>query len=116
MGRQIWNLELDLLTLLELLQLQPHPHQLKPHHLDVVPHNGPQTNGVMMRTTMLIAIMMEVLVVLILSEDGIPTVLIVNARIQIMLRSVLTFGQPRNAKGERTKEDVTDNGYKKIVK
>ena len=39
-----------------------------------------------------------------------------NTRIQIMLRTVLTFGQPRNAKGERTKEDVTDNGSKKIVK
>merc|ERR1711997_230214 len=102
----------DLLTLLELLQLQ----QLRPHHLDVVPHNGPQTNGVMMKTTMLIAIMMEVLAVPILLEDGIPTALIVNARIQIMLRTVLTFGQPRSAKGERTKEDVTDNGYKKIVK
>merc|ERR1739846_67106 len=73
-------------------------------------------NGVMMKTTMLIAIMMEVLAVPILSEDGIPTALIVNARIQIMLRTVLTFGQPRNAKGERTKEDVTDNGSKKIVK
>ena len=33
-----------------------------------------------------------------------------------MLRTVSTFGQPRSAKGERTKEDVTDNGYKKIVK
>merc|ERR1712083_483484 len=112
--RQIWNLELDLLTLLELLQLhlpQLHPH----HHLDVVPHGGPLMNGVMMKTTMLIAIMMEVLVVQTLSEDGIPTALIVNARIQIMLRTVLTFGQPRSAKGERTKEDVTDNGSKKIV-
>ena len=29
---------------------------------------------------------------------------------------MLTFGQPRSAKGERTKEDVTDNGSKKIVK
>merc|ERR1712037_215977 len=92
------------------------PQQLHPHHLDVVLHNGPQMNGVMMKTTMLIAIMMEVLAVPILSEDGIPTALIVNARIQIMLRTVLTFGQPRNAKGGRTKEDVTDNGSKKIVK
>ena len=56
------NLELDLLTLLEQLhlleqlQLQLHLHQLQPHHLDVVPHNGPQTNGVMMKTTMLIVI------------------------------------------------------------
>ena len=33
-----------------------------------------------------------------------------------MLRTVLTFGQPRSAKGEGTKEDVTDNGSKKIVK
>merc|ERR1711935_638078 len=114
--RQIWNLELDPLILLEQLQLQPHLHQLQPHHLDVVPHNGPQTNGVMMKTTMLIAIMMEVLAVPMLSEDGTPTVLIVNARIQIMLRTVLTFGQPRSAKGEGTKEDVTDNGSKKIVK
>merc|ERR1712238_126633 len=120
--RQIWNLELDLLTLLEQLhlleqlQLQLHPHQLQPHHLDVVPHNGPQMNGVMMKTTMLIAIMMEALVVPMLSEVGTPTALIVNARIQIMLRTVLTFGQPRSAKGEGTKEDVTDNGSKKIVK
>merc|ERR1712203_512166 len=90
--RQIWNLELDLLTPLELLQ----PQQLHPHHLDVVPHNGPQTNGVMMKTTMLIAIMMEVLAVPMLSEDGTPTALIVNARIPIMLGTVLTFGQPRS--------------------
>merc|ERR1712008_328113 len=95
--RQIWNLELDLLTLLELLQLQLHGQQLHPHHLDVVPHNGPQTNGVMMKTTMLIAIMMEELAVPILSVDGTPTALIVNARIQIMLRSVLTFGQQGSA-------------------
>merc|ERR1712204_73618 len=106
--RQIWNLELDLLILLELLllleqlQLQPHLHQLQPHHLDVVPHNGPQTNGVMMKTTMLIAIMMEVLVVPMLSEDGIRTALTVNARIQIMLRTALTFGQLISAKGEGT--------------
>merc|ERR1739842_128131 len=113
--RQIWNLELDLLTLLELLQLQPHPHQLKPHHLDVVPHNGPQTNGVMMKTTMLIATMMEVLAVQILSEDGIPTALIVNARIQIMLRTVLTFGQPRSAKGEKTRTNATENLLKRTA-
>merc|ERR1712088_638721 len=106
--RQIWNLELDLLTLLELLQL-------KPHHLDVVPHNGPQTNGVMMKTTMLIAIMMEALVVQILSEDGIPTALIVNARIPIMLRTVLTFGQPRSAKGKRTRTNATENLLKRTV-
>merc|ERR1740129_2096795 len=106
--RQIWNLELDLLTLLELLQL-------KPHHLDVVPHNGPQTNGVMMKTTMLIAIMMEALVVQILSEDGIPTALIVNARIPIMLRTVLTFGQPRSAKGERTRTNATENLLKRTA-
>merc|ERR1712129_447140 len=86
--RQIWNLELDLLILLEQLQLQeqlqllPLLHQLQPHHLDVVPHNGLLMIGVMMKTTMLIAIMMEAPVVPMLSEDGTPTVLIVNARIQ----------------------------------
>ena len=42
--------------------------------------------------------------------------MISNARIQIMLRTVLTIGQPRSAKGERTKENVTENGSKKIVK
>merc|ERR1712129_215485 len=118
--RQIWNLELDPLILLEQLQLlellQLQPHQLQPHHLDVVPHNGLLMIGVMMKTTMLIAIMMEALVVPMLSEDGTPTVLIVNARIQIMLRTVLTFGHPRSVKGKGTKEDVTDNGSKKIVK
>merc|ERR1712203_989404 len=113
--RQIWNLELDLLTLLELLQLhlpQLHPH----HHLDVVPHNGPQMNGVMMKTTMLIAIMMEVLAVPILSEDGTPTALIVNARIQILLRTVLTFGKPKSAKGKRIRTNATEKRLKRTAR
>merc|ERR1711956_171009 len=102
--------------LLEQLQLRPHPHQLQPHHLDVVPHNGPQTNGVMMKTTMLIAIMMEALAVPMLSEDGTPTVLIVNARIQIMLRTVLTFGQPRSAKEkEQRKMNWTEINLSKFL-
>merc|ERR1712228_134890 len=107
--------ELDLLTLLELLQLhlpQLHPH----HHLDVVPHNGPMMNGVMMKTTMLIAIMMEVLAVQILLEDGTPTALIVNARIQIMLRTVLTFGKPKSAKGKRTRTNATEKRLKRTAR
>merc|ERR1739844_291341 len=72
-------------------------------------------NGVMMKTTMLIAIMMEVLAVQTLSEDGTPTALIVNARIQIMLRTALTFGQPRSAKGERIRENAAENLLKRTA-
>ena len=49
-------------------------------------------------------------------RQNLKSQMVSNTRIQIMLRTVLTFGQPRSAKGERTKEDVTDNGSKKIVK
>merc|ERR1739838_785332 len=57
-----------------LHQLQQHPHQL-----DVDLPNGPLTNGVMMKTTMLIAIGMVALVVTILLEDGTHTAQPVNA-------------------------------------
>ena len=43
-------------------QPQPKPLPQKPQprqsHLAVVPHNGPMTNGVMMKTTMQVAILM----------------------------------------------------------
>ena len=55
--------------------MEQHPHQLlqHPHQLDADLPNGPLTNGVMMKTTMLIAIGMAALVVTILLEDGTHT-------------------------------------------
>ena len=32
-----------------------------------------------------------------------------------MLRTVLTFGQPRSAKGERTRTSATENGLKRTA-
>merc|ERR1712037_147750 len=51
------------------------------HHLQMVvdPHNGPLINGVMMKTTMLIATMTVELVALMKPKDGIITAQIVSA-------------------------------------
>ena len=38
-----------------------------------------------------------------------------NTRIQIMLRTVLTFGLPQSAKGERTRENATENLLKRTA-
>ena len=38
-----------------------------------------------------------------------------NTRIQIMLRTVLTFGQPKSAKGERTRTNATENLLKRTA-
>jgi hypothetical protein len=66
-------------------QLRPHPH----HQPDVDLPNGPMINGVMMKTTMLIAAGMVVLVVTMTLVDGTLTALYVNALIPI------TVLQPR---------------------
>ena len=60
---------------------EQHPHQLQqhPHQLDVDLPNGPLTNGVMMKTTMLIATGMAALVVTMILEDGTPIAQPVNA-------------------------------------
>ena len=38
-----------------------------------------------------------------------------NTRIQIMLRTVLTFGQPRSAKGKRTRTNAKENLFKRTA-
>merc|ERR1712241_1400836 len=63
-------------------------HQQLQHHLhllDVDLLNGPMTSGVMMRTTMLNATGMEVLVVIILELDGIIIVQLVNVLIPMLV-------------------------------
>ena len=62
--------------------LPQHPHQLQQHphpQPDADLPNGPMTNGVMMKTTMLIATGMVVLVVTMILEDGTPIAQPVNA-------------------------------------
>ena len=63
--------DFSLFRMEELHQDQQPPH----HHLQMVvdPHNGPLINGVMMKTTMLIATMTVELVALIKPKDGIIT-------------------------------------------
>jgi len=65
-----------------------HPQQLQHPQLDVVLPNGPMTNGVMMKTTMLNAIGMVELVVTMTLLDGTHTAQIVNVLIP-MLEMVL---------------------------
>ena len=57
--------------------LPQHPHQLQQHphpQPDVDLLNGPLTNGVMMKTTMKLVILMEELVASMTSVDGTPIV------------------------------------------
>merc|ERR1711899_213233 len=75
------------------------------------------TSGVMMRTTMLNATGMEVLVVIILELDGITIVQLVNVLIpMLVLQLVKTNGRPKNASRKRTKTNVTRKRSRQIVK
>ena len=63
----------------EVTELHPHQLQQHPHQLDVDLPIGPLTNGVMMKTTMLIAIGMAALAVTTILEDGTHIAQPVNA-------------------------------------
>merc|ERR1712051_119654 len=57
----------------EVTEQHPHQQQQHPHQLDADLPNGPLTNGVMMKTTMLIAIGMAALAVTTVLEAGTHT-------------------------------------------
>ena len=88
------------------------------HLLGVGVHIGLKTNGVMMRTTMLNATGMEVLVAITMKLDGMNIVQIVNVLIPMLeqVQLVKIFCHPRDVKRLRTKENVTRSLQKRNVK
>ena len=74
-------------------QQPPHHQPLLHHHLQMVvdPHNGPLINGVMMKTTMLVATTMVELVATIMPKDGIITAQYGTFLLLIFILTILIF-------------------------
>ena len=76
--------------------VQDHLHRLQLQvRVDLL--NGPLTSFVTMRTTMLNATGMEVLVVIMMKQDGITFVQLVNVLTPMLVQLVKTYGRPKNA-------------------
>ena len=96
-----------------MYQDQQHHHQLT---VDL--QIGPMTNGVMTKTTMLIATGMVGLVVIMTLVNGTHIVQLVNVLIPLLVgvQIVKTNGRPKSVKKGRTRENVTVKKLRRTAK